>query len=121
MKRERLQRITGKASERKLAAIFDMIKNRTGFVYTFTDVLKYVCCHIKSIAPKPRSSKDASDTRRGCCFRCRKPSAKDYKFDKGHRRLMHELDITRLVLMLRNLRVIGRTVLEDRERAIIKN
>ena len=74
-----------------------MIKSRYRFKYTFSDVLMSVLC----------------------CLRCC-PSGKHKKFAKGERRLTHELDISRLLMMLRNLKVLTRVVLNDAERDFIK-
>ena len=74
-----------------------MIMSRKFFNYTFWDVIKSVIC----------------------CLRCC-PFDKHKKFAKGERRVTHELDISRLTIMLRNLKVLTRVFLKDAEREFIK-
>ena len=74
-----------------------MVKTRMRFEYTFCDVVESVFC---------------------CLSWC--PSRKHKKFIKGERRVTHELDISRLIIMLRNLKVLTRVTLNDAQRDFIK-
>lgn len=78
------------------------------------NVLRYVFCHSRLFETKDK------DTPYKKCRCIRVPTIKDLKFEKGERRIRHELDISRLLLMLRSLKVMTRTVYKDRERTMLK-
>ena len=78
------------------------------------NVLRYVFCHSKLFETKEKT------TTWKICGCIRRPTIEDLKFEKGERRIQHELDISRLVLMLRSLKVMTRTIYKDRERDMLK-
>ena len=85
-------------TEGHINKLFDMIKSRRSFKYTFMDVVTYIFCH----------------------FGCTK-SRLERKFEKGERRLTHELDITRFIHMMRKLKMLSRVIIPEVEQAMLKN
>ena len=84
------RKLIKKPDSNVLDKIKKMVETRTRFEYTFCDVLISVLCCLSWF-----------------------PSRKHKKFAKGERRVTHELDISRLILMLRNLKVLTRVTLND--------
>ena len=93
----------------QLLEIYQMIKSRINFRYGFSDTIKFLCWEL-SRCTRCRSEKSRNSLRL---------PYKERKFAKASGRLLGEIDIVRLISILRNFEIVKRAILSSRERVFI--